>query len=164
MLAGIVLCATVAACGGSPKSSNAELGGEVATAGEQCQLLTPADVRSIAGATVQRIERGAATGAGGTCVNFASADGRAYLGVNALRSSADYAATVRAVPADVYPIREPLAGRGEGAVLFKNREGMRYLVARGSATGVVLFPMGDGAQMSDDQLRQLALRALTASP
>jgi hypothetical protein len=42
---------------------------------------------------------------------------------------------------------------------------MRYLVARKGAAGVVLFPLGSGLDMSDEQLLLLARRALGgASP
>jgi hypothetical protein len=154
--------AWLVACGGSsnsPKSQGA--GDQAASAGEQCNLLTTADVQAVTGAGVERVERNAAIGAGGTCVNFA-ADGRVYLGVNQLKSAGDYEASVSAVPEDVYPTKQPLE-LGDEAVLFKGPGGLRYLVAREGASGVVLFPMGEGVSMSDDQLRDLAAKALTAS-
>ena len=125
----------VTACGGSPDASSAKL------AEEECAILTAADVQSVTGVTVTRIERNPAIGAGGTCVNFASPDGQAYLGVNRLGSQGDYASSVGTVPQDVYPNREPLPGLGDEAVLFKGDGGLRYLVARKGGAGVVLFPL-----------------------
>jgi hypothetical protein len=46
--------------------------------------------------------------------------------------------------------------------LFKGPGGLRYLVARKGEVGVVLFPMGEATSISDDQLRDLADRALAA--
>ncbi len=40
---------------------------------------------------------------------------------------------------------------------------MRYLVARSGASGVVVFPLGEGFKMSDDQLRALADKALAGA-
>jgi hypothetical protein len=37
---------------------------------------------------------------------------------------------------------------------------MRYLVARQGTSGAVLFPLGEGFKMPDDQLRALAAKAL----
>lgn len=68
-----------------------------------------------------------------------------------------------AVPADLYPDKEPVPGLGEEAVLFKGPGGLRYLVARQGASGVVLFPLGEGVGMSDRQLRDLAARALASA-
>jgi hypothetical protein len=129
-----------------------------------CRILTAADIREIAGASVHLIDRGASPGAGGTCGNYATDENDAYLGVNALESASEYAAAVAAVPVDVYPRREAIPGLGDEAVLMKDDTGMlRYLVARKSNRGVVLFPLGRAAQaMSDTQLRQLAERALAA--
>ena len=67
-----------------------------------------------------------------------------------------------AVPQDVYPTKEPVGGLGEEAVLFKGPGGLRYLAARQGASGVVLFPLGEGVKMSDQQLRDLAAKALAS--
>jgi hypothetical protein len=63
---------------------------------------------------------------------------------------------------DVYPTKEPVAGLGEEAVFLKEPGGLRYLVARQGASGVVLFPLGEGFKMSDRQLRDLAAKALAS--
>ena len=160
-LSGIV---SVAAC----NSKADALGGardtpsDVATTSEQCNILTAAEVQAVTGTSVKRIERNPAIGAGGTCVNFAGSDGQAYLGVNRLSGAADYRASVSAVPEDVYPTKEPVGGLGEEAVLFKGPGGLRYLAARQGASGVVLFPLGEGFKMSDQQLRDLAAKALAS--
>jgi hypothetical protein len=158
----VVGLAWLAACGGSPDAAPAKAEAE-ATATE-CALLTAADVQAVTGVAVTRIERKPEIGAGGTCVNFAGPDGQAYLGVNRLDSEGAYASSVAAVPEDVYPTREPLAGLGDEAVLLKGPGGIRYLVARKGGGGVVLFPLGKGFEMTDDQLRELASRALSAAP
>ena len=151
----------LAACGGSPDAAPARA--EAGAAPAECALLTAADVQAVTGVAVVRIERTPEIGAGGTCVNFADPDGRAYLGVNRLDSKAAYAASVSAVPEDIYPTREPVAGLGDEAVFLKGPGGLRYLVARKGAGGVVLFPLGQGFEMTDDQLRELASRALSAA-
>ena len=143
----------------SPEAS----GDPPASPASQCEILTAADVLAVTGVTVMRVERGAVTGASGTCVNFITADSLAYLGVNRLNSAGEYTASVNAVPADVYPTRDAVSGLGDEAVLFKG-PGMSYLVVRKGASGVVLFPMGQGAGMPDPQLRDLAPRALGRLP
>jgi hypothetical protein len=90
-------------------------------------------------------------------------DSLACLGVNRLNSAGEYTASVNAVPADVYPTRDAVSGLGDEGVLFKG-PGMRSLVIGKGAAGVVLFPMGQGAGMSDAQLRDLASRALGSLP
>jgi hypothetical protein len=131
-----------------------------AGAAAPCELLSAADVQAATGVAVQRIERAAAIGAGGTCVNFATPDGQAYLGVNRLSSAGEFTSSVAAVPKDIYPKQSPVPGLGEEAVLFSSPEGMRYLVARQGTSGVVLFPLGEGFKMSDQQLTDLARQAL----
>ena len=160
-LSGIV---SVAACNSKPDAPGGarDTPSDVAATSEQCYILTAADVEAVTGTSVKRIERNPAIGAGGTCVNFAGADGQAYLGVNRLSGAADYSASVSAVPQDVYPTTEPVGGLGEEAVLFKGPGGLRYLAARQGASGVVLFPLGEGVKMSDQQLRDLAAKALAS--
>ena len=160
-LSGIV---SVAACNSKPDAPGGarDTPSDVAATPEQCNILTAADVEAVTGTSVKRIERNPAIGAGGTCVNFAGADGQAYLGVNRLSGAADYSASVSAVPQDVYPTKEPVGGLGEEAVLFKGPGGLRYLAARQGASGVVLFPLGEGVKMSDQQLRDLAAKALAS--
>jgi len=155
----LVAAAGLASCG---RTSDSAAGSPRSSAAAQCQILTVADIQAVTGSTVMRVERGAVLGAGGTCANFATADSHAYLGVNHLASQSEYASSVGAVPADVYPTKEPVAGLGDEAVLFKGPGGLRYLVARQGGAGVVLFPMGEGANMSDQQLHDLASRALAA--
>jgi hypothetical protein len=157
--------ACVAACGSSADAPGRarEAPNQVAASSEPCGILTAADVQAVTGTSVERIERNPAIGAGGTCVNFAGADGQAYLGVNRLSGAADYSASVSAVPEDVYPEKEPIAGLGDEAVLFKGPGGLRYLVARQEVAGVVLFPLGEGFKISDQQLRDLAAKALASA-
>ncbi len=159
LLAGIVL---VVSCGGSPDTPQAGAGAQAGGGAEAaaCDILTATDVQAATGVAVQRIERGAAIGAGGTCVNFATSDGQAYLGVNRLSSAAEFSSSVGAVPKDIYPKQSPVPGLGEEAVLFSSPEGMRYLVARQGTSGVVLFPLGEGFKMTDQQLTDLAKQAL----
>jgi hypothetical protein len=157
--------ASLAACSPSDEApaKAGEAPDQIAAGSLTCEILTVADVQAATGVSVKRIERNPAIGAGGTCVNFAGADGQAYLGVNRLNGAADYSASVGAVPEDVYPTKEPIAGLGEEAVLFKGPGGLRYLVARQGASGVVLFPLGEGFNMSDQQLRDLAAKALASA-
>jgi hypothetical protein len=85
------------------------------------------------------------------------------LGVNRLSGAAEFTSSVNAVPADVYPEKDPLTGLGDEAVLFKGLGGLRYLVARQGTSGVVLFPLGEGFKMSDKQLQELAAKALASA-
>jgi hypothetical protein len=157
--------ACLMACGAGSDAAGGTQGeaSRPAAGSEQCEILTAADVQAATGTAVQRIERNPAIGAGGTCVNFASADGQSYLGVNRLTSSGEFRSAVGAVPGDVYPIKESVPGLGEEAVLFKTPEGLRYLVARQGESGVVLFPLGSGFEMTDQQLRDLAAKALSSA-
>jgi hypothetical protein len=124
-----------------------------------CNLLTSADIKAVTGTEVQSMDRDPTKGAGGTCGNFKTPDGQAYLGINRLTSSVEYKMALGAVPEDVYPIRRSILGLGDEAVLMKDEtQRIKYLVARKGNAGVVLFPLG--ARISDDQLRQLAERAL----
>jgi hypothetical protein len=129
----------------------------------ECRMVTPADIKAITGAEVHLIARGASPGAGGTCGNYATPDGAAYLGVNVLQTASEYDMAVAAVPQDVYPKRQPVTGLGDQAVLMKDDTGiLRYLAALKGNQGVVLFPLGTaGRRMSDAQLRQLAERAIS---
>jgi hypothetical protein len=161
----LLLAAAIVGCGGhdtDAQQQTASSGSTNAAPVNGCTILTPADIRAVTGIEVHLIARGQSPGAGGTCGNYATAEGDAYLGVNALERASEYTASVSAVPEDVYPQREAVAGLGEEAVLMKDDTGMlRYLVARKGERGVVLFPLGrQGRAMSDGQLRQLAERAL----
>ncbi|HET8625151.1 MAG TPA: hypothetical protein VFM14_16430 [Gemmatimonadales bacterium] len=122
-------------------------------------MLTSADIQAATGTVVKAVGRGSMPGAGGTCGNYATADSELFLGVNRLASRTEYAASVAAVPRDVYPQRRKLIGLGEEAVLFVG-PGVRYLVARQGEAGIVLFPLVDERALSDEQLRSLAERAL----
>ncbi len=126
--------------------------------GSECAILTAADIQAITGVAVHAIPRLSAPGAGGTCSNYATAEGDNYLGVNRLTSRSEYQASVSAVPEDVYPEKETLRGVGEEAVVFKAPGHIRYLVARSGGHGVVLFYAGQFP--TDEQLKQLAVRAL----
>jgi hypothetical protein len=151
------------ACGGGGESRSSEAPASEDRAADRCDILTEADIRAVTGVAVVRVDRGAVTGAGGTCANFITPDSLAYLGVNRLDSAGDYTASVNAVPSDVYPAREVVSGLGDEGVLFKG-PGMSYLVVRKGESGVVLFPMGQGAGMPDAQLRELASKALGRLP
>ncbi|HUF35741.1 MAG TPA: hypothetical protein VMN37_07305 [Gemmatimonadales bacterium] len=153
--------AWLAACGGSPDATPDKSAAGADTG--ECTLLTAAEVQEVTGVAVSRIERNPSIGAGGTCDNFTTPDGQVYLGVNRLNSQDAYASAVSVVPEDLYPTRSPVAGLGDEAVLFQGPGGLRYLAARKGDTGVVLIPLGQGFQMTDDQLRELASRALAAA-
>jgi len=106
--------------------------------GQECSLLTAADVERITGTPVKNVPRESQAGAGGTCSNFATRDGKLYLGVS---EPPDYKSAVASVPESVYPKREKLAGVGDEAVLMKDSTArVRYLVARKGKHSVVLFP------------------------
>ena len=84
-----------------------------------------------------------------------------YLGVSRLPTRGDYAAAVESTPTDVHPTRRQRSGLGDEATLLSGAGGLRYLVARKGESGVVLFPLGGGTALPDDQLRALAERALS---
>lgn len=84
-----------------------------------------------------------------------------FAEVNQLSSRAEYAASVAAVPQDVYPEKTALTGIGEEAVLFSGA-GARYLVARKDDAGVVIFPLIDERRLSDAHLRGLAEQVFAA--
>jgi hypothetical protein len=146
----------LAACGRSD-SARADSGAAMREGGE-CAILTVADIQAVTGATVRPVPRGSSPGAGGTCANYIGADGHAYLGVNQLTTKAEYTASVAAVPNDVYPTQEQLAGVGDEGVLFSGPGHIRYLVAHKGSAGVVIFPLT--RDLSDEMLKQLAKRAL----
>lgn len=136
-----------------------------APASGECAVLDPAAVERVTGTAVRGVARGSFAGAGGTCANYTTADGKPYLGVNALTSAGEYASTVAAVPAMVYQDKTPLSGLGDEALLFTDRAdrpSIRYLVARKGERGVVLFPLSGAADVSDAQLRELAEVALSS--
>jgi hypothetical protein len=127
---------------------------------QSCALLTAADVEKVTATHVQPVAFGAKPGAGGKCANFATDNGRLYLGVSALASAAEYDAAVTAVPEAVYPQREVLKDVGDEAVLMRGGNGaLRYLVARKGNRGVILFPFGP--QPHDGKLKELATLALS---
>src|SRR5690606_5892792 len=156
--------ACVAGCSsGGEQAQGSDEAAATTAAGGACEILTAADVSAITGVSVSRIDRNPAIGAGGTCANFAGEDGQVYLGVNRLAREAEFAASVNAVPVDLYPEKVSVPNLGEEAVLFKAPGGLRYLIARQGASGVVLFPLGAGLAMSDQQLTGLAERALASA-
>lgn len=111
----------------------------------------------ITGTPVKNIPRESQPGAGGTCANFATNDGKLYLGVS---EAPDYKSAVASVPESVYPKREKLAGLGDEAMLMKDSTArLRYLVARKGKHSVVLFPFKQG-NPGDEQLKRLAAAAL----
>jgi hypothetical protein len=108
---------------------------------EECLILTAADVKNVTGTQVQQVARGSKPGAGGTCTNYATADGDLSLGVSQLSSISEYQTAIAAVPEDIYPKREKLSGVGDEAVLMKDDSGrMRYLVARKGNQRCRAFP------------------------
>ena len=129
-------------------------------AAESCPMLTASDVQGATGAHVVAVPFNSKPGAGGHCANYATDNGRLFLGVTRLASASDYAQAVASVPSAVYPKRSKLSGVGDEGVLMKDGGGtLRYLVARKGARGVVLFPFGP--QPSDAQLEKLASIALS---
>lgn len=147
----------LAACGGRSDSARVDSGSATRKGGE-CPILTVGDIQAVTGATVKPVPRGTTPGAGGTCANYIGADGHAYLGVSQLTTKAEYTASVAAVPNDVYPKQEHLAGVGDEGVLFSGPGHIRYLVAHKGNAGVVVFPLTQ--DLSDEGLKQLAKRAL----
>ena len=104
--------ALAAACGSgsdTPDDGAASTAAPAAAAAS-CDLLTAADIQEVTGTAVERIDRNPSIGAGGTCANFAL-DGQAWLGVNRLGGEGEYARSIAAVPEDLYPRRDPVAGR-----------------------------------------------------
>jgi hypothetical protein len=138
-----------------------------AVAAPHCSMLTQADVQKITGKQVQDVAKGSSPGAGGRCANYATSDGKLYLGISQLDSASEYNRAVASVPESVYPKREKLTGVGDEAILMKDETGLiRYLVARKGDRGVILFPSGaQGTRAkpdpSDDQLKNLAIAALS---
>ena len=130
----------------------------VAASAQECSLLTAADVQNITGTQVKNVPRESQPGAGGTCANFATSDGKLYLGVS---DAPDYKAAVAFVPESLYPKRDKLVGVGDEAVLMQDSTGrVRYLVARKGNHCVVLFPF-NRSNPSDEQLKRLAVAALS---
>lgn len=127
---------------------------------QTCTLLSAADVEKLTGTHVHDVAFGSKPGAGGRCANFATDNGRLFLGVSPIASTAEYADAVAAVPQAIYPQREALKDVGDEGVLMKGSGGMpRYLIARKDNHGVILFPFGP--QPDDAKLKQLATVALS---
>lgn len=78
-------------------------------------LRSAADVQKANGTSVRNVPRESQPGAGGTCANFATSEGKLYLGVSETRQ---HNSAVASVPESVYPKREKLAGVGDDAVLI----------------------------------------------
>ena len=128
---------------------------------QECSILTAADVQTATGTAVHNILKESTPGAGGRCANFATGDGRLYLGVSQLTSASDYNKAVVSVPESVYPNREKLSAVGDEAILMKDTTGrLRYLVAHKGNRGVILFPTYRGGP-TDEQLKKLASAALS---
>ena len=125
---------------------------------QSCAVLSAADIQVVAGVHVTGVGFMSKPGAGGKCGNYATDNGRMFLGVSRLSSAGDYKAAVDAVPASIYPTRIALKGVGDEGVLMKGSFS-RYLVVRKGGHGVVLFPFGK--QPSDDQLEKLAALAVS---
>jgi hypothetical protein len=126
--------------------------------GQECSLLTARYVQKITGTPVKNVPRESQPGAGGTCANFATSDGKMYLVVS---ESADYKSAVAVVPQSLYPRRDKLADVGDEAVLMRDTTGrLRYLVARKGNHCVILFPF-NRSNPSDEQLKQLTVAALS---
>lgn len=131
--------------------------------GQQCSILTAADVQKITGTEVRTIPRTSRPGAGGGCANYVTKDDELYLGVSELMSVSEYRSYVAAVPKSFYPKREKLTDIGDEGVLMKDETGkLRYLLARKGNRGVVLFPFSSNqSSPTDDQLKKFAMIALT---
>lgn len=162
-LSSVLAILVIGGCGGDEPDGRGEEAGrtpERAAAAGPCDILTAEDVQAVTGTAVTRVEQDASVGLGGDCANFVDTAGEPYLGVNRIAGK-DYEFAVEMVPDFIYETREPLAGLGDEAILLSAGDsGMRYLVARAGEKGVVLFPLGEGLQMTDAQLRGLAERAL----
>jgi len=76
--------------------------GTASVSAQSCSLLSAADVEKISGVHVQDIPFNSKPGAGGKCANFATENGRLFLGVSQL-VAADYGGEVASVPQAVYP-------------------------------------------------------------
>ena len=157
--AGLMTALALAACGQTPDSSQDTGVRYPADAAGECRLLTSAEIQAATGIAVKAVPRGSIPGAGGTCGNYVTAESELFLGVDRLSSRIEYAASVAAVPRDVYPQKRKVTDLGEEAVMFVG-PGVRYLVARQGEAGIVLIPMVDERTLSDEQLRSLAERAL----
>jgi tetrahydromethanopterin S-methyltransferase subunit D len=128
---------------------------------DKCPILSAADMQGVTGEQVHNIAQQSTAGAGGRCANYATSNGKMYLGVSQLTSAADYKTAVAAVPESVYPNRDQLTGVGDEAILMKDTTGkIRYLVARKGSRGVILFPSYRSG-ISDEQLKKLAVLALS---
>ena len=152
--------ALLAAC--SPTAASSTSAPLAAAPTNECAILPSATIQQVTGTAVNGVARGSFPGAGGTCGNYTTADGTPYLGINRLTSSADYRSSLAAVPSDIYPVRQAIAGLGEEAVLFSDSAQtphFRYLVARSGDKGVVIFPFS-ASHITDTQLTQLATTAL----
>jgi hypothetical protein len=157
----LAVAAASLACGrGGTVEREPEAASSAPTA-QSCDILTAEDVQSATGTSVSLVERDPMRGLGGTCANFVDANGQPYLGVNRHTSGDDYQAAVNAVPEDLYPTRTSMSGLGDEAMLMSGEGGLRYLVARRGDLVVVLFPLGEGMRMSDDELRGLGEKALS---
>lgn len=131
----IALGILLAACGDRPdQTDNAARESAKPDAGAECPVLTAGDIQAVTGTAVKAVARGSVLGAGGTCGNYVTESGELYLGVNRVSSKGESAASVAAVPQDVYPEKRALAGIGDEAVLFTG-PGVRYLVARHADAG-----------------------------
>jgi hypothetical protein len=166
-IASVIFAGLLSACGSAGATGvkpAANTTGTMSSSGE-CSALTAADISTVTGDSVTAVARGSFPGAGGTCGNYTSADGKPYLGINVSKSTGAYQMALSAVPKEIYPVSEKLQGVGDEAVLLKDsaqNTHMRYLVAHKGDAAVVLFPLTGQDNLSDDELKQLASRALGA--
>ena len=125
--------ALLAACSPAAPASPSTTALVAPAASTECAALPSATIQQVTGHARSRCGPRLLPGAGGTCGNYTNADGKPYLGINRLTSSADYRASLAAVPDSIYPVRQALPGIGEEAVLFSDsaqNPQLRYLVAR----------------------------------
>ena len=131
----------------------------VAQGGDECASLSAADVEAITGVAVVAVARGSNVGAGGTCGNYETTSGVAFMGVNVLSGADSYVLSFP--PEGAYQPAEELAGIGEEAVGFRLLEGypLTYVIAREGDDVVVIFSLTQ--DITDEQMTQMATKALS---
>jgi hypothetical protein len=165
---GIGLCLftlLVAVACSPPSTPPVETKPRSAVSGE-CPALDAAAIASVTGTPVRAVARGSFPGGGGTCANYVTEAGQPYLGINDLAAIGDYASTIAAVPSAIYPVKTPLTGVGDEAILFQDqaeRPSIRFLVAHQASHTIVLFPLSGATSLTTAQLQQLAATALSQS-
>lgn len=124
------------------------------SAGGDCPALTPADIKSVTGVDVHAVPRLSQPGAGFTCANYDTADGKLFVGISLANSTGELQAMVP--PDGVYPVKTTLSGVGDSATLYKTDAAgtVRFLLASKGGKGFALAPFTTA--ITDDQLTRLA--------